>query len=159
MDGVNAELPLLAPRQRGDAHALRLHLDQSPFHHGGARDAVQGVLSLTPTSARGGGTTVVARSHREAAAAAAFPPAHRLRDGDETPAATAAATALETPAAARLGGTKRVAEGDAAAQRAKRLARLDPAAAAHDVIVIDDAPQDGIGAGGALKEDPIVIDD
>ncbi len=77
VDGVNAELPHLGTAQqqqrRSDAQALRLHYDQNPFFHGDGRDAIQGVLSLTPTTADGGGTTVVAGSHRAAVADALFP--------------------------------------------------------------------------------------
>ncbi len=79
VDGVNAELPHLGPK-RSDAQAMRLHLDQNPFHESG-RDAIQGVLSLTPTTRDGGGTTVVAGSHRAVVADALFPrgSGHRLR--------------------------------------------------------------------------------
>ncbi len=62
IDAVCAQRP--TGRSCSDADAIALHTDQNAYRP--EFDAVQGVLSLTPTHARGGGTSLVAHSHAHA---------------------------------------------------------------------------------------------
>lgn len=57
-DAIAAERPRDIPRRAADA-VRNIHVDQRRTAAGDGVQCVQGVLSLTPTTARTGGTTVV----------------------------------------------------------------------------------------------------